>query len=221
MSIFDDKRKQKKEEPYKGDRFRLAGFAGGTLQASGSGGAALTVKEIDNAPTVANVTTIRVTNGTLTDDGGGQVTLTIGSSGLADPGANGYVVRTALNTTAPRTLTGTANRITITNGDGSVGNPVFDVGSLVGLTTNRIDQNNAATTSAQLAGVISDETGSGLLVFGTSPRLVTSILDTNGNTWLAITATASAVNQLTVANAATAGSPSISATGTDANISIT
>jgi hypothetical protein len=31
----------------------------------------------------------------------------------------------------------------------------------------------AATTSAELAGVISDETGSGALVFGTSPTLTT------------------------------------------------
>ena len=31
----------------------------------------------------------------------------------------------------------------------------------------------AATTSAQLAGIISDETGSGSLVFGTSPTLTT------------------------------------------------
>lgn len=36
----------------------------------------------------------------------------------------------------------------------------------------------AATTSAQLAGVISDETGSGALVFGTSPTLVTPDLGT-------------------------------------------
>jgi len=36
----------------------------------------------------------------------------------------------------------------------------------------------AATTSAQLAGVISDETGSGALVFGTSPTLVTPNLGT-------------------------------------------
>jgi hypothetical protein len=35
---------------------------------------------------------------------------------------------------------------------------------------------HAATTSAQLAGVISDETGSGSLVFATSPTLVTPIL---------------------------------------------
>jgi hypothetical protein len=32
---------------------------------------------------------------------------------------------------------------------------------------------HAATTSAQLAGVISDETGSGALVFGTSPTITT------------------------------------------------
>jgi hypothetical protein len=36
----------------------------------------------------------------------------------------------------------------------------------------------AATTSAQLAGVISDETGSGSLVFATSPTLVTPVLGT-------------------------------------------
>ncbi len=35
----------------------------------------------------------------------------------------------------------------------------------------------AATTSAQLAGVISDETGSGLLVFGTSPVIATPNID--------------------------------------------
>jgi hypothetical protein len=36
----------------------------------------------------------------------------------------------------------------------------------------------AATTSSQLAGVISDETGSGSLVFATSPTLVTPVLGT-------------------------------------------
>lgn len=41
-------------------------------------------------------------------------------------------------------------------------------------TTGNLSQ-FAATTSAQLAGVISDETGSGVLVFGTSPTFTTSI----------------------------------------------
>ncbi len=43
------------------------------------------------------------------------------------------------------------------------------------LTTNPLSQ-FAATTSAQLAGVITNETGSGLLVFATSPTFTTPIL---------------------------------------------
>lgn len=45
------------------------------------------------------------------------------------------------------------------------------------LTANPLSQ-FAATTSAQLAGVISDETGTGALVFATSPTLVTPVLGT-------------------------------------------
>jgi hypothetical protein len=51
----------------------------------------------------------------------------------------------------------------------------------VGLVANPLSQ-FAATTSAQLAGVISDETGSGLLVFATSPFLTTpQINDTSSD----------------------------------------
>src|SRR3990167_1573260 len=45
------------------------------------------------------------------------------------------------------------------------------------LTTDPLSQ-FAATTSAELAGVVSDETGSGLLVFGTSPTFITPALGT-------------------------------------------
>lgn len=53
----------------------------------------------------------------------------------------------------------------------------------------------AATTSAQLAGVISDETGSGSLVFGTSPTITTPTL--SGNT------TAGTINSTTIPTSAT------------------
>ena len=43
-------------------------------------GAALTVKEADGTPTVSDVDTIVVTNGTLTDDGSGQVTLDLSAA---------------------------------------------------------------------------------------------------------------------------------------------
>lgn len=45
------------------------------------------------------------------------------------------------------------------------------------LTANPLSQ-FAATTSAQLAGVISDETGSGVLVFGTAPTLSNPVVGT-------------------------------------------
>ena len=54
----------------------------------------------------------------------------------------------------------------------------------------------------------------------TSPKIGTSILDTNGNELLLLTATGSAVNELTFANAATGNAPSFTASGGDSNINI-
>jgi len=54
----------------------------------------------------------------------------------------------------------------------------------------------------------------------TSPVIGTSIKDTGANTLVAITATGSAVNNFTIANAAAAANPVISATGSDTNIGI-
>jgi len=58
----------------------------------------------------------------------------------------------------------------------------------------------AATTSAQLAGVISDETGSGALVFATSPTLVTPTLGV---------ASATSINKVTITAPATASTLTI------------
>ena len=55
----------------------------------------------------------------------------------------------------------------------------------------------------------------------TSPKIGTNILDTGGNELLKLTATGSAVNELTLANAATGDAPILSATGGDTNIGIT
>jgi hypothetical protein len=54
----------------------------------------------------------------------------------------------------------------------------------------------------------------------TSPKIGTSILDTNGLQLALLTATSSAVNEITLANAATGNNPTISATGDDSNIGI-
>ena len=55
----------------------------------------------------------------------------------------------------------------------------------------------------------------------TSPKIGTSILDTGGNELALLTATGSAVNEFTIANAAASNGPTLSATGSsDANIAI-
>jgi hypothetical protein len=52
------------------------------------------------------------------------------------------------------------------------------------------------------------------------PKVLTSIDDTNGNELVKVSATASAVNELTITNAATANAPQLSATGGDTNIDL-
>lgn len=211
--------------------------------APGGGSGSVTVQETDGAPNVSNVTNIKLSNGSLTDNGGGSVTIatsgatneTIGAStvtggtngsflivgagpllqqanitglvlgngasaptvyggctgtnqvlrvlagtgactfvtltsayvdtsiwtgsvasgllkassqgivaqatvdvdymskatGMEEPAGNGLVARTAANTAANRTITGTANAITITNGDGVAGNPVVNLDTIV------------------------------------------------------------------------------------------
>ena len=53
----------------------------------------------------------------------------------------------------------------------------------------------------------------------TAPKIGTSILDTNGNELFLLTATGSAVNELTYANAASGGDPSFTASG-ETNVGI-
>ena len=54
----------------------------------------------------------------------------------------------------------------------------------------------------------------------TSPKVGTSILDTNGNELALLTATGSAVNEITIANGATGNNPTITASGGDTNIGL-
>lgn len=109
------------------------------------------------------------------------------------------------------TLTGNNQTVTLVTGGGSPGGAA-----------GTIQYNNAGALGG-ISGCTSDGTnltcGSGNLR-ATSPRITTSILDANGNIHLALTATGSAVNYLTYANAAAAGGPTITATGSDTNIPI-
>ena len=94
-------------------------------------------------------------------------------------------------------VTGTGSSVAWTAGDTST-KLIYGVGS--GSNPNLIDM------------------GSGLSL--TSPHLVTGINDTAGNELMKVTATSSAVNEITLANAATGDNPTITATGGDSNVGI-
>jgi hypothetical protein len=129
----------------------------------------------------------------------------------------------------------------------------------------------ATPSSANLISAVTDETGTGALVFGTSPTLTTPVIssitntgtltlptttgtlaltsditvtesstntlsnktltapkfadlgfiaDANGNELIILDTVASAVNEVTLANAATLGTPTLTASGTDTDISL-
>ncbi len=87
---------------------------------------------------------------------------------LLDTGNNGITSINA-DATFAQTLTG-GTGIDIV--DNLSGDHSFAIDSTVATSSNNLSF-FSPTSSAQLAGVISDETGSGLLVFGTSPSLIT------------------------------------------------
>jgi hypothetical protein len=78
----------------------------------------------------------------------------------------------------------------------------------------------ASTTSSQLAGVISDETGTGALVFGTSPTFTTGI-NAASTTMALFNTTAETVNAFGAATAITIGATTGTATIRNATTTIT
>ena len=128
-----------------------------------------------------------------------------------------------MSATSPRVITG----VNDTNG-----NELLKV-TATASAVNELTLANAATGNGPTLSSTGDDTnidinitpkGTGRTVVGalsaTSPRVITGVNDTNGNELLKVTATASAVNELTLANAATGNGPTLSSTGDDTNIDI-
>lgn len=107
-------------------------------------------------------------------------TLTTPTLGVASATSVNKVTITAPATSATLTIANgktltASNTLTFTGTDAS--SVAFGTGGTVAYTGGKLSQ-FAATTSSELLGVISDETGTGSLVFATSPTLTTPILGT-------------------------------------------
>lgn len=131
--------------------------------------------------TIVSLNGAHLLNPTINGAGAGLATLTYPNTAtsvsIAFPATSGTVALTSQLTAGTVTsVSGTTNRITSTGGT----TPAIDISStfeaLLGKVASPLSQ-FASTTSAQLAGVVSDETGTGNLVFSTLPTLTTPIVN--------------------------------------------
>ena len=147
-------------------------FAGGTLSSTATG----------TVTSVSVVTANGVSGSVATATTTPAITLTLGA--ITPTTVNGLTITTSTGTLTvnnAKTLA-VSNTLTFTGTDGS--SVAFGTGGTVAYTANNLSV-FAATTSAQLAGVISDETGTGSLVFASKPTFVGTI-----NTIVAVAALA-------------------------------
>jgi len=112
-------------------------------------------------------------------------------------GASTLTVGTAGGTTGAINFNGTTSGTAILTVPAAAGTPTLTLPTATGTLTSSANNLSvfAATTSAQLAGVLSDETGSGLAVFATTPVL--------NHPTIGIVGTAASSHVLTVGTAPT------------------
>jgi hypothetical protein len=170
--------------------------------ANGTGNVKLNTLTISNAGTV--------TSGTWQ---GSLVGATYGGTGVNN-GSNTITIGGNISTASSFTTSGAA-ALTLTLSAATATNATFPTTGNITLAYQGGTLGQfASTTSAQLAGVISDETGTGVLVFGTSPSFTTDIRTPK-------VTTATAVNLVLETNNGTSTGNITIATGVNGNINIT
>jgi hypothetical protein len=86
---------------------------------------------------------------------------------LAGYNTNGILTQTSADTFTGRTITGTSNQITLTNGDGVSGNPTISIPSLFSITTASLSANLEVVGYASIGSYLK-------LPEGTAPTVDTS-----------------------------------------------
>ena len=164
-----------------------------------------TVVTLDGTQTLTNKT---LTNPTIT--GLSISGVNVSDSSIVFEGATADAHETTLTVTDP-----TADRtVTIPDATGTV--VLADLAQTLTNKTINLANNTLTTTSAQLATAISDETGTGVVVFSNTPTLVTPVLGAATATSINGLTISSSTGTLTIANGKTlTASNTLTFTGTD------
>jgi len=143
-----------------------------------TGGVHIIIQDAGGGITGSNTLTIQRA-GADTINGATSIVFEVAYDGAifySDGTSKWSFIRKSSNVTVASGKTVTFNN-TLTFSGTDASSVAFGTGGTVTYTTSKLSA-FAATTSAELAGVISDETGSGALVFAQSPTLVTPLLGT-------------------------------------------
>ena len=156
---------------------------GNTYTGSNSGKAGLEVTEVDGTPDVYGVTKIIVSNGTLTDNGAGSVTISTGGGG----GGGGTVtsVTPAADNGAGTAITG-AGTITLTGGTGVTTNVV---GTTITITADGTVASGVANQVAFYTSATALGGDTGLTYISTPGSRKLSITDTGASTMFEVRST--------------------------------
>jgi len=137
-----------------------------------------------NIGAATDTTLARVSAGVLSVEGVNILTTATGQpldatlTALAAYNTNGLLTQTAADTFTGRTLTGTANQITVTNGDGVSGNPTLSLPTTLTITTA-----GAFTTGTIELGAATDTTisrvSAGVIAVEGVTVLTTSVVPTS------------------------------------------
>jgi hypothetical protein len=176
-------------------KFELSGIASGNTRTLTVPNVNDTLVTLDASQTLQNKTFVTPVLGAASATSINRLTITQPATGSTLTIADG------------KTLTA-SNTLTFTGTDSS--SVAFGAGGIVAYTGATLAQ-FAATTSLQLKNLISDETGSGALVFATSPTLVTPVLGAATGTSLDLTGSLTVQDDIEIGSSATPISSSSSA----------
>jgi len=126
----------------------MAGIRTNRYTGSDSGGSGLRMLELDGTPDVQPVTTIYVSNGTLTDNGNGSVTLVTGGGG----GGGSLTVTDGVTSVGSTTTLTFLSGATVSSGGAGLANVTITAGG---------------------GGTITGSAAAGLVAYGSGPNAIT------------------------------------------------